>query len=405
MNVAIIGGGFTGLTAAYELTKRGHTVTIYERDSTLGGLAIGWKEKNWDWSLEKAYHHMFTNDAAILALAKELGIENRLIIKRPITANYYEGRAQQFDGAIPLLKFQGLALVDKIRTGIVVVFCKLWPFWQTLEGVSAKDFFSTWGGSEGWRVIWEPLMKGKFGDLSDTIAASWLWARITKRTPSLVYIEGGFQTLVDELARAIVRQGGIIKLNTEVQSIDPQFDRVLLTIPTPIAQKLIPELKTTPIPHLHAQVMVLETTKPILNSTYWLSITDRTFPFLAVVAHTNFMDRKHYGGNHLTYVGNYLPDGHKYLKMNKEQLLKEFMPYIKRLCPTMNQKLITNNYLYTVPFAQPVHQINYSKRAPKLITPVPHVFLANMDSIYPWDRGTNYAVELGQKAAAAIIET
>ena len=38
-DVVIIGGGFTGLTAAYELLKRGHSVTILESESEIGGLA------------------------------------------------------------------------------------------------------------------------------------------------------------------------------------------------------------------------------------------------------------------------------------------------------------------------------------------------------------------------------
>lgn len=162
------------------------------------------------------------------------------------------------------------------------------------------------------------------------------------------------------------------------------------------------------IPHLHAQVLVLETKEPILKDVYWLNITDRSFPFLAVVAHTNFMDKKHYGNRHLTYVGNYLPDNHPYLSMTKQQLLKKFLPYLKRLSlnpasPAGGSKLKTlNSYLFTAPFAQPVHQLYYSKRAPKIVTGIPNVYLANMDSIYPWDRGTNYAVELGQKAARAI---
>jgi hypothetical protein len=36
---------------------------------------------------------------------------------------------------------------------------------------------------------------------------------------------------------------------------------------------------------------------------------------------------------------------------------------------------------------------------PSFKTPLKNVFLANMEQVYPWDRGTNYAVELGQKIA------
>jgi protoporphyrinogen oxidase len=113
------------------------------------------------------------------------------------------------------------------------------------------------------------------------------------------------------------------------------------------------------------------------------------------------MDKNNYGGHHLTYFGNYLPEGHPYLSMTKEQLFKEFSPYIKKIG---NWKLkIVNSFLFTAPFAQPVHELHYSSRAPKLKTTIPNVYLANMDSIVPWDRGTNYAIELGEKAAETIL--
>jgi protoporphyrinogen oxidase len=139
---------------------------------------------------------------------------------------------------------------------------------------------------------------------------------------------------------------------------------------------------------------------------YWLNVNDRSFPFLSMVAHTNFIDKKYYGGNHITYFGNYLPDGHPYLKMNKEQLFKLFTPYIQKINPKFN-KLKTDSrqlkaYLFTVSNAQPVHTLHYSRQAPNIETPIQGIYLANMDSIYPWDRGTNYAVELGEKAAKII---
>lgn len=81
------------------------------------------------------------------------------------------------------------------------------------------------------------------------------------------------------------------------------------------------------------------------------------------------------------------------------------MPFIKRLYPSMNYELITNYFLFVGPFAQPVHELHYSQKIPKFETPVPNVYLANMDSIVPWDRGTNYAVELGMRAAREMMKT
>ena len=106
-----------------------------------------------------------------------------------------------------------------------------------------------------------------------------------------------------------------------------KFDAVLLTVPSQVAVKLIKFPKNytqqlLSIPHLWAQTLILETDRPILKKTYWLNINDRSYPFIAVVQHTNFIDKKHYGGRHIAYIGNYLPDNHPYLKLTKEQLEK-----------------------------------------------------------------------------------
>ena len=84
MKIAIIGAGFTGLSCAFELGKNGHEVHVFEKDGEPGGLAIGFEEKKWDWTLEKHYHHWFANDNSVIDLAKE--INHRVIIKRPKTS-------------------------------------------------------------------------------------------------------------------------------------------------------------------------------------------------------------------------------------------------------------------------------------------------------------------------------
>lgn len=426
MRIAIIGGGITGLTAAHALAVRGHTVTVFEKEPVLGGLAAGFTRPGWAWHIEGAYHHLFTNDAAIVNLMTSLGMAADIIKQRPVTASLWHDTMYQLDSPMSLLRFPGLSLTDKLRTAVLLALLKLNPFWRPLEGITAERLLVAVGGKRAFTAVWEPLLYGKFGDFAPTVAASWFWARIKKRTPSLLYVRGGFHTFVEALDHAITGHGGTILTSTSVRSIrktsdnacdvtwDHQtqpFDRVLITIPTPLALSLLPAsvardnryalLRT--IPHLSAQTLIVETDKPILNRVYWLNVTDRSFPFLAAVAHTNFMDPAHYGGRHLTYFGNYLPPDHPNLSMTNDQLLKTFLPFIKNL--SHSEFRILNSYMFVAPFAQPVHQLHYAQKIPRIATPIPGIFMANMDYIYPWDRGTNYAVELGQRAARIMLSS
>ena len=58
-NIAIVGGGFTGLTAAYKMTQLGAKVTILEAGSVVGGLASGCTILGAP--IEKAYHFLYKN--------------------------------------------------------------------------------------------------------------------------------------------------------------------------------------------------------------------------------------------------------------------------------------------------------------------------------------------------------
>ena len=51
---------------------------------------------------------------------------------------------------------------------------------------------------------------------------------------------------------------------------------------------------------------------------------------MAIVEHTNFMDKKHYNNEHLVYLGNYLPYDSKRFTMEKDEVLKLFDPFLKK---------------------------------------------------------------------------
>lgn len=433
MKIAILGAGFTGLAAALRLLEQGHEVTIFDRESELGGLATGFKQDQWQWSLEKSYHHWFTNDSHALNLAQELN--HKIITVRPKTNVYINKQILQLDSPLSLLTFPHLPLVDRLRVGAATLYLKLISNHKLLEGQKALPWIRKYMGQTAASLIWEPLFSGKFGSYQEDIALSWFWARIKKRTPSLAYPEGGFKLFAQNLADKITSLGGQIYLDTEVLEIKSgeqkcvviarsettkqsdlrdsprrmtvHVDKVIVTLPSPIFTKITPQLppeyikKISSIPHLHALNLILVLKKPFMDKTYWLNITDKTFPFLVLAEHTNFMDPQHYGNQHLLFIGNYLPQGHPYLKMTAKELLKIFDPYLKKINPDYDLQTITY-HLFKSPFAQPIVTVDYPQLIPTMETPLNNIYLANLDMVYPWDRGTNYAIEMGEKVAKLV---
>lgn len=426
MKIAVIGAGFTGLSAAYELVKRGHEIALFEKESSPGGLAVGFKENKWAWSLEKHYHHWFSNDDSVLNLTKELKYE--VIAKRTKTSVYLKGSSYQLDSPLNALMFPKLKVIDRLRMAEALGFLRYNPFWKPLEKYRASSILPKLMGERPYEMLWEPLLAKKFGSFSNDISLAWFWARIRKRTAELAYPKGGFLEFANAIVDQIKKNGGKVFFRTEVIELKEKgskinlaclndsnhfnyaFDKVIITLPSFFFVKLAPQLpndykeKLMRLKGLGALNLVLRLKKPFLvDGTYWLSICDKNSPIMAIVEHANFMDKKYYNNEHIVYIGNYLPFDHPYMKMTASELLKVYDPYLRKINPNY-QLSILNSHLFSVPFAQPIIPVNYSRIMPSFETPLKNVYLANIQQVYPWDRGTNYAVELGKKVAKLITE-
>ena len=63
---------------------------------------------------------------------------------------------------------------------------------------------------------------------------------------------------------------------------------------------------------------------------------------------------------------------------------------------------VKKSFVFKEKYTQPVIRVGYEKIIPSIKTPMENVYLANMSQVYPWDRGANYAVEIGKKVAKMI---
>ncbi len=396
MKIAIIGAGFGGMAAAFDLRTAGHAVTIFESADFVGGLASGFKEPHWDWSVEKFYHHWFQSDASMLGLIRELGWEDKVRFPRPLTVMYHEGRFFPFDSILKALLFPGLGFgLNKIRFGFVGLFLRLTNNWRALEQVTADSWMMKYAGREVYEKMWKPLLVGKFGPFHRDVNMAWMWARIKARSTRLGTFEGGFQAFADAFAERLRQMGVEIRLGTAVRSIkqDPSgsllveagetgsFDRVLVTTSPHLMARMCPSLPDDylkgllELKSMGAVVMVLSLTHKLSEQGYyWFNLPkEQGFPFLALVEHTNFVPPENFGGDHILYAGDYLEQGHEYFSLTEAQLLERFLPAFQKINPAFQRGWVKKFWSFKTNYAQPVPLLNHSKNIPAIETPVDQV--------------------------------
>jgi protoporphyrinogen oxidase len=428
LKIGIIGAGAAGMAAAWDLARAGHEVELFEAEKSVGGLAAGFRDNGWEWSLEKFYHHWFESDKDMFALLEEMGTRDKVLFPRPKTSYWIDGKILRSEMNASAL-FLPISFLAKIRMGLAGVYLKfLTKDWRSLEKVTADSWMSRYMGDEAYGKFFRPLLIGKFSDRYKDVNMAWLWARIYTRSLRLGIYTGGFQAFLDDLAKAIEDKGTVIHLNTPVQGIGSQdgkptltvsgetktFDRVISTGSPGLMLKLAPELRDTPygqqmanLKSIGAICVVLALKHSVLtDGTYWLNLPATSadkrasqFPFLALVEHTNFMDKSHYNGDILMYCGDYIPVDHEYFKLSDDELVEQFLPALSKVNPNFKPDWIRKSWVWRAPYAQPVPGVNHSQNIPSLKTPLPGLYWASMSQVYPWDRGTNYAVQIGREVA------
>lgn len=429
IDAAIVGAGFTGLSAALQLSRKGYKVCVLEQDQEPGGLAGSFWVGNE--RLEKFYHHWFTNDVHIMDLIASLGREDR-ILKRPTrTGMYYAHQFYKLSSPKDVLTFTPLSFINRLRLGYVALAARRVKDWKSLEKYTAKEWLLKHCGEQVYRVVWEPLLIGKFGVYADEVSAVWFWNKLKLRGGSrgqageevLAYYKGGFAALADDIVEEIRKQGGEVKLSTAVHGITTGDGRVtglktsrgtvearsvLLTTPLPIAAKLLSPIcghsyvrSLQRIRYLSNICIVLELDRA-LSSTYWLNVNDPSFPFVAIIEHTNFEPTSTYGGRHIVYLSKYLPAEDALYQMRDTEAAEFAISALQRMFPDFNNRWVLGSSVWRADFSQPIVQRHHSKLIPGLRTEIPNLFLATMGQIYPEDRGTNYAVRSGNEAAEHI---
>ncbi len=430
-HVGIIGAGFAGLSAAYDLSRQGVKVTVFEADSAVGGLAGTFEVQGEQ--LEKFYHHWFNNDVHVLDLARELGLGDRILTRFSRTGMYFNKNFFKLSTPMDVLRFTPLSFPDRIRLGLLALKARRVKDWRSLESLTAEEWLIQLGGKKVYEVVWKPLLDGKFGPFASKVSAVWFWNKLKLRGGSrgsggaeeLVYFKGGFTAITDALVAAIEKNGGEVRLNSPVTGVVVEGGQVrgvqagadTVAVDAVLATPALPFIADLLQPHVSADYdtalrrieyianvcLVLELDRS-LSSTYWLNVNDPGFPFVGVIEHTNFEPTSTYGGRHIVYLSKYLPESDALYQMSDSEFRAFCVQHLKRMFPEFQDAWVLAAHVWRATHSQPIVAPHYSQMIPDARSPIKNFHLCTMAQIYPEDRGTNYAVREGRISAQRLLD-
>ncbi len=429
-DVAIVGAGLTGLVAAHRLASAGWKVTVYERYPEAGGLVACFDAGGE--RLECFYHHLFTTDTDYVALAAELGLESAIRWLPSRMGIYSRGRLWDFGTPASLLKFKPLPWVDKFRFGWSTLRLNRTSEFGPFEKVTAREWIIAHAGRRTFDTVWGPLLHQKFAERADEVAMVWLWGKVFLRGRSrsssgmgerLGYMDGSFGRLVEALVGRLRETGVRLEFANPVRRIarvdgglevqartgTDRFDRALFTAaPAELARVAGNQLprayseRLAALPATAALCVVLEMERS-LTPYYWLNVADPEFPFGGLIEHTNYIPRERYGGRHLLYISKYLFPDHPLWSARDEDVWAAYRPFLRRVNPEFDDAWVIARHHFKAAYAQPLIPRDYPAVMPMFDTPLPGLHHACMAQIYPEDRGQNYAVRSGNRAAEALL--
>lgn len=441
----ILGGGLSGLSSGYLLTKSGFNVSVYERDAAVGGLSKT-VEKN-GFRFDLGGHRFFTADAGVDSLVREL-MGNELITVRRSSKIYLRGRFLDYP-LKPVSALFGLGLLNTARA--------LADYgWETArrtlrhrEVVSLEDWVVGNFGRTLFNLYFKEYSEKVWGLDCGSISASWVAQRIkglslakavknaffkasgkglATLTDSFLYPSLGIGRLSDRLKEEIEKgnevftDSGVASVNRTgftVNGISIQehgrmrmaaADEFISSIPvTKLIRILDPPPPATVLDAAEMLkfrdlvVVALIVDRPRVTDQTWIYIPEKKIPFGRIHEPTNWSPAMAPPGKSILVVEFFSFRGDEVWNMPDEMLTDISADHLARL-GFINRSEVMDSVVVRVPKAYPLFEVGYQRHADIL-----HDYLGRFRNLHIAGRGGMFryynmdvAIRSGMEAAEKV---
>ena len=404
--------------------------TIAEQAPVLGGLAGSFDFDGLQ--VEKYYHFICRDDDDLIDMIDRLGLSQELEWRSGRMRFFYDGKLYPFGTPWDLLRFRPLRFRDRLRFGINVALSRSVKSWQPYESMTAHDWLVRQIGEDVYRVIWEPLLRIKFGPYYDRVSASWIWHRIHRVARSrrhllareeLGFLKSGTDALLGALIVELrrrkvglrpsvivdaitVRDGAVTGLTVNGQH--QPYDAILSTAPLPILLRLLGPAaavlaSVADIEYITVVCLILKLRKPVTDG-FWINVHDHRIPFNGFIEYTNLNPRTDAAQPHLLYVPFYLPPGDARFAQPDHELFADCLAGLQVVQPSLQADDVIGYRVFRDRYAQAICTTNFAQRIPPVRSPIKGLFLTDSTQLYPSDRTISGMFGQAKKVAGMISE-
>jgi len=431
LDVAILGGGITGLTSAFYLLRAGARVTLFEAQPQPGGLATYFDFGAFWW--DKFYHCILTSDGPLLQLIADLGLTPKLRWTPTKVGFFADEKLYSMSSSLDFLRFRPLGLWQKARLAAGILYACRIKDGRILEGQLATEWLTRVFGEKNYQKMWGPLLKCKLGTCREQASAAFIWATITRlystreknssQQERLGYVQGGYRTVFNRLVEEVEAMGGCILTDARVERISSEggrvelevnggkqcFDRVIATIPSRPLAAITPGLHEGYVRKLNAVtylgiVCVVLVLKRRLSPFYVTNLANEDVPFTGIIEMTNLISTDETEGRHLVYLPKYTSPGDPLFEAGDDEVWAEFREHLLRVIPDFQDSDVEKRFTFRERFVQPVPTLHYSDIVPEMEPGMEGLILANTTQIINSTLNNNAMVKIARQAVGIALK-
>ncbi len=435
VDIAVIGGGISGIRAALTLARAGRRVTLFEKNRHLGGRVFSFPTAEFG-EIDIGQHVWLKCCTALEGLLRDLGVPDdwvyrqkhfSMTYKRPGSPDFVFG-SSPLPGllhALPgLLRFPGLGWRDLLRLGWGMTRARLTTRrgLEALDAISFADWLRRQRQTEAVVArVWEPIVlgicNGRPGEVSARHALFTFRESLlkSKHAADFCLLRRPLSAVFDRRAREALTAAGVdVRTGCAVRAVRPgspvvvlagseePCGRAVLAVPLKRQRVLLGDECRLPQPPPDGPIagLLLKFAAPVMDELFFMAFDS---PVQIVFNKTAIWEgESREDAPQLVEV--VVSGAGREVRMGAQRMTAELLPELAKLLPRVGTvPLLASRLLVHGGATFGVPPGREAGRLPPLRPDCPGVFFAGDEAATGWPSTMESAARAGEAAARALL--